>query len=189
MQLSKRIFWTFTLLMIVAALYRVIPGRPYGFAPQWAMAIFAGAVIKDKKFALIIPVLSMFFSDMLFQILYTSGLSSMPGFYEGQWQNYTLFGLMTFIGFMVKKINVPSIISASLITPSVYFILSNFIVWAGSSGSRGLGRPKSLSGLLQCFVDGLPFYRVSLIATLIFSGIFFGSYYLISKYDSKTATV
>src|SRR4249919_3918352 len=113
MQLSKRIFWTFTLLMIVAALYRVIPGRPYGFAPQWAMAVFAGAVIKDRKFALIIPVLSVFFSDMFYQILYASGLSTIQGFYEGQWQNYVLFGLMTFVGFMIKRINVINVITTS----------------------------------------------------------------------------
>jgi hypothetical protein len=188
MKLSKSIFWSFALLMIVAALYRVIPGRPYGFAPQWAMAIFAGAVIKDKKFALAIPVLSMFFSDMLYQILYTSGLSDMPGFYQGQWQNYTLFGLMTFIGFMVRRINIPSIISASLIAPTVYFFLSNLILWAGWNGTRGLGRPKTFSGLMQCFTDALPFYRTSLIATLVFSGIFFGTYFLISKNAAKTAT-
>jgi len=187
MKLSKSIIWSFILLTIVAALYRVIPGRPYGFAPQWAMAVFAGAVIKDKKFALIIPVLSMFFSDMLYQILYASGLSTIQGFYEGQWQNYVLFGLMTFVGFMVKKVNVINVISASLIAPTLYFILSNFVLWAGT-GTRGLGRPKTWSGLIQCYNDALPFYRTSLIATLVFSGIFFGTYYLISRNVSKTAT-
>jgi Family of unknown function (DUF6580) len=173
--------------MIVAALYRVIPGRPFGFAPQLAMAIFAGAVIKDRKFALIIPVLSMFFSDMFYQILYSSGLSTIQGFYEGQWQNYLLFGLMTFVGFMIRKINVINVITASFIAPTLYFILSNFILWAGT-GTRGLGRPKTWSGLMQCYNDALPFYRMSLLATLVFSGIFFGTYYLISKNASKTVT-
>ena len=46
MNSSKNIVWSFILLIIVAALYRIIPGRPFGFAPQWAMAIYAGAVIK-----------------------------------------------------------------------------------------------------------------------------------------------
>ena len=63
MKPSKNIVWSFVLLVIIAALYRIIPGRPFGFAPQWAMAIFAGAVIRDKKWAFIIPVLSMFVSD------------------------------------------------------------------------------------------------------------------------------
>ncbi|MFI5155206.1 MAG: DUF6580 family putative transport protein [Chitinophagales bacterium] len=188
MKLSKTIIWSFVLLVFVAALYRVIPGRPYGFAPQWAMAIFAGAVIKDRKFALIIPVLSMFFSDMFYQILYSSGLSDMQGFYEGQWQNYILFGSLTFIGFLVKKINLVNVLLAAIAAPTAYFILSNLILWAGWSGTRGLGRPKTWDGLILCYNDALPFYRTSLISTLVFSGILFGSFIIISKYSARTAT-
>src|SRR5712675_3181516 len=103
MKPSKNIVWSFLLLIIVAALYRIIPNRPFGFAPQWAMAVFAGAVIKDKKWAFIIPVLSMFISDLLYQGLYMAGATNMVGFYEGQWQNYLLFTLLVFVGMAVKK--------------------------------------------------------------------------------------
>ena len=84
MKSSYKIIWSFLLLVVIAALYRIIPGRPYGFAPQWAMAVFAGAVIKDRKWAFIIPMLSMFISDLLYQILYIGGLTRIPCFYEGQ---------------------------------------------------------------------------------------------------------
>jgi len=181
MKLDRNLTWSLILLVIIAAVYRVIPGRPFGFAPQWAIAIFAGAVIKDKKLALAIPVLSMFFSDMFFQILYSSGLSSTQGFYEGQWQNYVLFGLLTLIGFAIRKINVLNIFIASLAAPTVYFILSNFILWAGWSGTRGYGRPKTFSGLIACYTDGLPFYRTSIFATIIFSIVLFGAYYLFGR--------
>jgi hypothetical protein len=187
MKLNKTIIWSLILLVVVAALYRIIPGRPYGFAPQWAMALFAGAVIKDKKWALIIPVLSMFISDLLYQLLYNAGLSSIPGFYEGQWQNYVLFGLLAFVGFLIRKMNVLNILIASLVAPTVYFILSNFVLWAGWTGTRGLGRPKTWDGLMLCYTDALPFYRTSLIATVVFSGILFGSYYLINRNAAKTA--
>jgi uncharacterized protein DUF6580 len=188
MKLGKTIVWSFILLILVAALYRVIPGRPYGFAPQWAMAVFAGAIIKDRKFALIVPVLSMFFSDMFYQILYTSGLTTMQGFYEGQWQNYLLFGSLTFIGFLIKKINVISVLLASIAAPTIYFILSNLILWAGWTGTRGLGRPKTWDGLLLCYNDALPFYRTSLISTMVFSAILFGSFYIISRNATKAVT-
>lgn len=187
MKLNKTIIWSLILLVAVAALYRIIPGRPYGFAPQWAMALFAGAIIKDKKWALIIPVLSMFISDLLYQILYNAGLSNMPGFYEGQWQNYVLFGLLAFIGFLIRKLNVLNILIASLAAPTVYFILSNLILWAGWTGTRGLGRPKTWSGLLLCYNDALPFYWTSLAATVVFSGVLFGSYYLINRNAVKMA--
>ena len=83
-----------------------MPGRPFGFAPQIAMAIFGGAVIKDKKFAFLLPLLSMFISDALYELLYRNGIGNMRGFYEGQVTNYILFGLMTVFGFFIKSIKV-----------------------------------------------------------------------------------
>jgi hypothetical protein len=186
MKLNKLVIWSLVILVVVASLYRVIPNRPYGFAPQWAMAIFAGATIKDKRWAFIIPILSMFLSDLLYQVLYMSGISDMQGFYEGQWQNYILFGLLPLVGLAIKKISLVNVLVASLAAPTIYFILSNFILWAGT-GTRGLGRPRTFDGLLLCYNDAIPFYRTSLIATIVFSGVIFGTYYLIKKNAAKAA--
>jgi hypothetical protein len=183
MKSSKNIVWYFLLLVLVSALYRIIPGRPFGFAPQWAMAVFAGAVIKDRKWAFIIPVLSMFVSDILYQVLYSGGLTNMPGFYEGQWQNYVLFTLLVFVGFAVRKINVLQIVVASVAAPTLYFLVSNFLVWASNGTTRGLDRPKTFNGLMLCYADGIPFYRMSILATLVFSAILFGSYLFIRNYQ------
>ncbi len=182
MKSNNKIVWSFLLLVLIAALYRIIPGRPYGFAPQWAMAVFAGAVIKDKKWALIIPVLSMFISDLLYQVLYIGGVTNMQGFYEGQWQNYILFTLLVFVGFAIKKLNVLQIAIASLAAPTLYFIVSNFLVWASNGITRGLDRPKTFNGLMLCYSDGIPFYRTSILATLVFSAILFGTYIFIRNY-------
>jgi hypothetical protein len=179
MNSTKNIAWSFLLLVIIAAVYRIIPGRPFGFAPQFAMAIFAGAVIRDKKWAFIIPVLSMFISDLFYQVLYLGGMTSIPGFYEGQWQNYTLFALLVFVGMAIKKLNVIRIAAAALIAPTLYFLASNFLLWASNGTTRGLNRPKTFTGLLQCYEDGIPFYRMSILATFIFSAILFGSYLFI----------
>jgi hypothetical protein len=186
MKINKTIVWSLFLLVLVSALYRVIPGRPYGFAPQWAMAVFAGAVIKDKKWAFLVPVLSMFLSDLAYQVCYNAGLTPIQGFYEGQWQNYLLFGLLASTGMMIRKLKVRSIFIASLVAPTIYFILSNLILWAGWSGTRGLGRPKTWQGLMLCYNDAIPFYRTSILATLVFSTILFGTYYLIQRNSVKT---
>jgi hypothetical protein len=188
MKLNKSLIWALLLLTLVAALYRIIPNRPWGFAPQWAMAVFAGAVIKNKKWAFSLPVLSMLISDIIYQALYINGLSSIQGFYDGQWQNYLLFALLVVIGFAIRKINVQNIFIASLIAPTVYFILSNFVLWAGWSGTRGFGRPKTFNGLMMCYTDAIPFYKTSLIATVVFSAILFGTYYFISKKQTTLAT-
>jgi hypothetical protein len=189
MKPSKNIVWSFILLVIIAAVYRVIPGRPFGFAPQWAMAVFAGAVIKDRKWAFIIPVLSMFVSDLFYQALYLGGITNMQGFYEGQWQNYLLFTLLVFVGMAVKKLNVVQITSASFAAPTLYFLASNFLVWASNGTTRGLDRPKTLEGLMLCYSDGIPFYKMSILATLVFSLILFGSYFFIRNFQTVAREV
>lgn len=185
MKTSKSVIVSLVLLVVVAAVYRVFPNRPIGFAPQYAMAIFAGAIfIKDKKWAFALPVVSMFLSDLLYQTLYSTGMTATPGFYEGQWQNYLLFALLTTIGFLIKKINVLNVALASIAAPTVYFLISNFVVWAGWQGTRGLDRPKTLEGLMMCYSDALPFYPNSLYATLFFSLVLFGGYYLVKGANS-----
>ena len=184
MKSTKNIAWSFLLLVIIAAIYRIIPGRPFGFAPQWAMAIFAGAVIRDKKWAFVIPVLSMFISDLFYQVLYLGGMTSIPGFYEGQWQNYLLFTLLVFIGMAIKKLNIKQIAVASFAAPTMYFLASNFLLWASNGTTRGLDRPKTFNGLMQCYTDAIPFYRMSILATFVFSAILFGSYIFIRNHQT-----
>ena len=181
MKITKQVVVSFILLVIVAALYRVMPGRPYGFAPQIAMAIFGGAIIKDKKLAFLLPLLSMFISDALYEILYRNGVGVIRGFYEGQITNYILFGSMTVFGFLIKKLNVARIILASIAAPTTFFLISNFFVWLSSSPDAGFARPKTFNGLLMCYNDGLPFYPWSVASTMIFSAILFGSYFLITR--------
>jgi hypothetical protein len=184
MKITRSVIIALVLLVLVSALYRIVPNRPDGFAPQYAMAIFGGALfIKNKKWAFVLPLLSMFLSDMLYQALYNVGLSARQGFYEGQWQNYLLIGGLTFIGFFIKKINVVNVLLASIAAPSVYFILSNLLVWASGGG---LQRPRTFGGLMQCYNDALPFYPNSVYATLFFSTVLFGGYYLIKKYFSSS---
>lgn len=176
--MNKSIIGSLILLIIVAAVYRIIPGRPWGFAPQIAMALFGGAVIKDKKWAFALPVFSMFLSDLLYQALYVNGLTTIPGLYHGQVVNYLLFAGITCIGFLMKRIAVMPVVMYAIITPTAYFLASNFILWANGGG---LHRPKTWAGMLQCYTDAFPFYQTSILATLFFSAVLFGGYYLINS--------
>jgi hypothetical protein len=181
MKSNKSLIWTLVALIVVAALYRIIPGRPYGFAPQIAMAIFAGATIKDKKWAFALPVFSMFVSDLIYQLLYTTGLSPIYGFYDGQVINYCLFASMALIGMAIRKINAVNVFLASIAAPTAFFLLSNFVTWSGLAGLRGLDRPFTFNGLMMAYADGLPFYKMSIIATLAFSLVLFGGYFLLTR--------
>ncbi|MER3464221.1 MAG: hypothetical protein C4329_07190 [Chitinophagaceae bacterium] len=181
MKLKRTVLLSFGLLILSASLYRVWDGRPWGFAPQIAMAVFAGAVIKDKKWAFIVPLLSMFLSDALYQILYINHLSETQGFYGGQIINYILFTSLTAFGFLIKKINWLNVLAVSFAAPTAYFLISNFLVWIGGGGYH---HAKTFNGLMLCYNDGLPFYRGSLEATALFSVIFFSTYVLMQRSTS-----
>lgn len=186
MKLSRYTLISFILLIVIAAIYRALPGRPWGFAPQFAMAIFGGSVLKDKKMSFLLPILSLLISDLLYEILYINNLTDIRGFYSGQIENYLLFSSLTFVGFFVNQKNIGSIVKGSIASPTIFFLASNLMVWIGNAG---LGRSKNLQGLMQTYVDGIPFYTNSIIGTLCFSTFLFGAYYLLqeSSFGKKTA--
>jgi hypothetical protein len=178
MQQKKNILITFLIFIAVASLYRIMPGRPLGFAPQIAMAFFAGAAIRNKKMAFVVPLISMLIGDLLFEVLYRSGLNVYGGFYEGQLFNYILFAGITAFGFLIHTTQKLQIIAGTIAAPTLYFLVSNFAVWIGGGG---FNRPKTFEGLMTTYADGIPFYQGSLMATLLFSAVFFGTFLLSRK--------
>lgn len=190
MRNNKTTILVFVLLIVAAALYRVWDNRPMGFAPQIAMALFAGSVIKDKKFSFLVPILSMLISDVLYYFLAKQGLSELAGVYEGQWVNYLLFISITVIGFFIKPNRVGHIIVGSLAGAVFFFIASNFFQWLGGGlDINSQPYPKTWDGLMSCLLAGVPFFKNSVWATLCFNAIFFGSYYLYHRYVVKVQTV
>ena len=174
MKLNKSTLIAFALLIVIGSVFRVM-----GFAPQIAMAIFGAAVIKDRKLAFVLPLVSMFLSDVLYEILFAYGYTNYGGFYEGQVINYLLLAGITLIGFLARDLKWSNILLATLAAPTVYFFASNFVVWLGGGG---LHRPKTFEGLMMSFADGLPFFRSSLVYTIIFSAVLFGGYFLVQRF-------
>ena len=154
MKFNRSTLLSFLLLIVAASLYRVWDGRPFGFAPQIAMAIFGGAVIKDKRLAFVLPLLSMLLSDLLYQALYVNGLRSIQGYYSGQCVNYLIFAGLTVFGFLMKKINAINVLGFSVGGSVLFFLVSNFSVWMGGGD---LGRAATFEGLLLCYGDALAF--------------------------------
>ena len=180
----NKILIAFALLIITGALYRIIPGRPFGFAPQIAMALFGGAILSDKKWAFALPLFSMFLSDALYEMLYRSGLTTMAGFYEGQGVNYLLLAGITFIGIGMRRVNVTNVAVGSIAAPVLFFLTSNFATWLGHGGYN---LPMTGEGLFQTYVFGLPFFYMSLVSTMLFSGALFGAWYALKSKETAVA--
>ena len=187
MKIERSILVSFVLLVLIASLYRLLPGRPLGFAPQIAMALFSGSIIKNKRYSFLMPILSMLLSDIIYEILFQYKISSIPGFYGGQVENYILFAAVTLIGFLIQKQNWLQILTGGVTGATFYFLVSNFLVWvAGGLAINNLPYDKTWEGLLTCYAAAIPFYLGSLYATIIFSVILFGGYRLFSKQSVQT---
>src|SRR4029077_17486795 len=50
-------------LILLAAALRIAP-HPWNFTPVGAMALFSGAVLKDRRLAFLFPLLTLFLGDI-----------------------------------------------------------------------------------------------------------------------------
>jgi hypothetical protein len=190
MKIERSILVSFVLLVLIASFYRFLPGRPLGFAPQIAMALFSGSIIKNKRYSFLLPIFSMLFSDILYEILFQYKISPIAGFYSGQVENYVLFASITLIGFLIQKNNWFQILAGGLSGTTFYFLTSNFLVWvSGGLGINNLPYAKTWDGLVSCYTAATPFYLGSLYATVIFSVILFGGFRLFSKHSVQSKVI
>lgn len=136
-----------------------------GFSPVIAIALFAGFIIKQRDLSFVLPLLALFVSDIVIHVLYTQNLFPYAGFYGGQWKHYLILLVATLIGWMLKGRSNASLLAGSVIAPTVFFLMSNFMVWTGTTEAV---YSKDFNGLMTCYAAGLPFYKNALIATLVF---------------------
>ena len=166
---SKSLFLVIGLILVAAA-SRLLP-HPSNFVPVGAMALFGAAALPKRWLALIVPVLAFYLSDLVLNnTLYTSYFE---GFYWGM--SYWTIGaivLMVVLGMGLLrnlKFSWLRVGGAAVSATLVFFLVTNFGVWAG-----GLMYPKTGAGLLAAYAAGLPFLLNSLLANLVFSGLLFG---------------
>ena len=150
-----------------------------GFSATLAVALFAGFAEKDLKKIFLLPLVALFASDVVIQLLYMAQLFPFAGFYQNQWINYILIAALASIGILFRKGKIAGMVAASVIGPALFFLASNYIVW--STQASLLGYSKDINGLMECYTAGIPFYRNSVIATIIFLPAFAVLYQWIVK--------
>ena len=174
-------FGVLALLILLAAFSRLIP-HPPNFSPIGAMALFGSAYFLKKHFALALPVLAMWLSDLVINnVVYAQYFESFTFFYQGFYWTYGAFIVIGVIGFCVlKKVRFTNVLSAALLASVAFFVISNFGVWAS-----GTMYPKTLNGLAACYSAGIPFFKNTILGDLVYSGILFGAFELVQyKYPA-----
>ncbi len=161
----KRIFTTrfiFILTLIfAAAIMRLIPHWP-NFTPVAALALFGGTYINRKYLAFLVPLAALFLGDIVL------------GLHEYMVPVYACFILTVLLGFAIKrKTTVLTVISASIASSLIFFLVTNFASWIQSP----LIYDQTFSGLMTCYIAGIPFLNNGISGDLFYSGVLFGSFY------------
>ena len=165
-------FGIVSLLILLAAFSRLIP-HPPNFTPVGAMALFGAAYFSKRYLALVIPIIAMWLSDLVLNnVIYAQYFDSFVLFYPGFYWTYSAFIVIGLVGFFLLKRTKPqNILIASLSASILFFLLSNFGVWAS-----GMMYPKDFSGLLACYTAAIPFFQNTLMGDLVYCGVLFGAF-------------
>lgn len=144
-----------------AVILRLVP-HPANFAPIGALALFGGVYL-EKKYALVIPLIAMFVSDMIL------------GFHSSMLAVYGSFLIAGCIGLWIRNHkSVTTVIAASLSSSIIFFVLTNFNFWYADALY-----PKTMVGLMASYINAIPFFRNTILGDLFYTGVFFGGYNLI----------
>lgn len=163
-------FSVITLLVVLAALSRLIP-HPPNIAPIAGMALFGAAYYSKKYWAYLVPIASMWVSDLILNnLVYAQYFDSFVWFYSGSLFTYVAFALIVLMGSItLKKKSVGSVLFSALGASVIFFIVSNFGVWLTSPTYA-----KSWEGLTTCYIAAIPFMQNTLIGDLCYTAVLFG---------------
>ena len=145
-------------LILILAFARLIP-HPPNFTPIIAVAIVSGYFFKNINLSLLTLLFAMLISDLFI------------GFYENVIFVYVSLLLITFIFHKISnKINFKNLFICGFAGSLIFFVVSNFGVWAlGSPGVYDIAYEKSLSGLIECYILAIPFFGNTFLSTIIFA--------------------
>ncbi len=145
-------FFYLVFFIFILAISRLIP-HPPNFTPILASAIIGPLIINDRLYGAVIPITAMFISDIIL------------GFHSYQFIIYLTILVVSLISPMKK--NYIKFGFLALLASLWFFISTNFAVWLMWDFY-----PKNIEGLISCYTLALPFFKNTLISTILFTGFF-----------------
>jgi hypothetical protein len=147
-------FW----LLVFGIVSRLVV-HAWNFTPVIALALFSGVYLKKQQ-AFLLPLVLFAVTDIIL------------GFHETMLFTWGTILMIVAIGFWVRRNkNFKTILGGGIFSAVLYHITTNFGVWLMTDIY-----PMTLAGLTECYVAAIPYFRNSLISTLIYGFILFGGY-------------
>jgi hypothetical protein len=139
--------------------------HPAHVAPVAAAALFAGFFLRSRMLALTVPLAAMFLSDLAIGFYHPLVMAAV----------YAAMCFPVLLRRILRSdVTVLRLVACSLVSSVVLFVLSNAAVW-----QFGGLYDQSLSGLVACYTNALPFFRNTLAGDLVWTAILFSAHGLI----------
>jgi hypothetical protein len=104
--------------------------------------------------------------------------NSFLGLYSHMEVIYGSFILVVCVGLMLRRKRTPlRIAGAALSSSIIFFVITNFGVWA-----FGSLYPKTIAGLATCYVAAIPFFQNTLVGDALYTAVLFGGFALAERW-------
>ncbi len=153
------------LLLALVTGAHLVP-HPFGMSPIGATALYAGAFGKRRS-AWLVPLVPLFIGNLI------------GGFYDLTVMAfvYAGFALSTWSGHLLlsERRGLTRHALAVISGAVVFYLVSNFSIWLVGM------YPTNVAGLVQCYVNGLPYLGTGIVANAIYSVVLFGMHKQIER--------
>lgn len=146
------------ILIAIAVILRTVGHIAPNIEYVTAAALLAGAYL-GKKYAVFVPFVIMVLSDTLI---------GNTNIFIFTWSAYLLIGCLGYLGNLRGKIIRAT--GVGILASVFFFLWTNFGVWALDSWGM---YPRTLGGLMEAYVMGLPFLKMTLMGNLFFVPVSF----------------
>jgi hypothetical protein len=173
------------LLLLAALLSRVVPHSGwFGFTAVGASLLYFGARRNWRE--MLLPVAAFAALDYYL----TTHVYSYPFAVQDYLITWAWYAAALALGHILlsTKVSTIRVASATLLGPTSFFLVSNYAAWIALSHAGGR-YASTFSGLIACYVEGIPYYGRDLASTALILAIAFGAPAVIRNYqhDSTTA--
>ena len=167
---ARRPLWADLLVVAflvgLAVVARLVPHAP-DFTPVAAAGLFAAGALRVRALSLVVPFAGMMIGDAAL------------GFYNWRVSAvvYAALTLPACAAYLAGRLGGPRLTFPILLSSSLtFFLLTNLAVWAFTPLYAA-----DVSGLIKCYVAGLPFLKNMLAGDLFWGLMLFGGYWLLEK--------
>lgn len=174
--------------ILAAALFRLVPHWP-NFTPMGAIALMGGALVANRLAGALIPLLAMVISDYLTVVLINFAWTTPAEYFTTPQTGFVYLGILSnvVIGYLLGNVSIKkdgfslfskqfsaSLLSASLVSAILFFLISNFGTWMS-------GLTPGNPSLMAVYALGIPFFGYSLLANVFYSFLFFGLFQVVCE--------